>query len=79
MLLPVLAISRTARRLTVMSMLCAGHPARLAADLAYGAGTALGAIEHRSARAMLPVLSAGRLAPRPTDTRLATDHSGTPG
>ena len=79
MLLPVLAISRTARRLTVVSMLCAGHPARLAADLAYGAGTALGAIEHRSARALLPVLSAGRLAPQPTDTRLATDHSGTPG
>ena len=77
-LLPVLAISRTARRLTAVAMLCAGHPARLAADLAYGAGTALGAIEHRSARALLPVLSAGRLAPRPTDTRLAADHSGTP-
>ena len=79
LLLPVLAISRTARRLTVVAMLGAGHPARLAADLAYGAGTALGAIEHRSARALLPVLSAGRLAPRRTDTRLATDRPGTPG
>lgn len=75
MLLPLLAASKTARRLTAVAMLCAGHPARLAADLAHGAGTALGAIEHRSARAMLPVLSAGRLSARPVDAR---ERSTTP-
>ncbi len=76
MLLPLLAASKTARRLAAVAMLCAGHPARLAADLAHGAGTALGAIEHRSARALLPVLSAGRLAARPVDAR---ERSTTPG
>ncbi|MEK9720312.1 MAG: hypothetical protein VW257_04545, partial [Quisquiliibacterium sp.] len=75
MLLPLLAASKTARRLAAVAMLCAGHPTRLTADLAHGAGTALGAIEHRSARALLPVLSAGRLAARPVDAR---ERSTTP-
>ena len=78
LLIPALPLSRVVRRMTVMSILAARHPARLAADLAYGAGTVRGAIDRRSTRALLPVVSAGRVMSRSADggaTKTAGDST----
>ncbi|MGB1609620.1 MAG: hypothetical protein ACPHGX_04420, partial [Ilumatobacteraceae bacterium] len=64
MLIPLIPLSRTARRVAVLAAVGARHPARLAADLAHGAGVVLGAIDQGSPRALLPVVSSGRLTHR---------------
>jgi len=69
LLLPFLATSRALRRIALIAAVTAGHPARLAADLAHGAGVVIGAVERRSARCLLPVVSAGDLTRRSASGR----------
>lgn len=64
LLIPLIPLSRTARRVAVLAAVGARHPARLAADLAHGAGVVLGAIDQGSPRALLPVVPSGRLTHR---------------